>query len=91
MGVLTPFLDKSRQRQLNFRHHPLHSTTLLFTPAVVDLNMLMCTVADDAIPITNVLSHCVVSVERYKGLVKSGASPTSNVTFDGDHIPTVIV
>ena len=31
----------------------------------------MPAVADDTIPISKVLSHCVVSVERYRGLVKS--------------------
>ena len=47
---------------------------LLFTPAVVDLDMLMPAAADDAIPITEVLSHCMVSVERYmyRALVKYG-------------------
>ena len=44
---------------------------LLFTPAGVDLNMLMPVVADDAIPIAKVLSHVVVSVKRYRGLLKS--------------------
>ena len=44
---------------------------LLFRPVVVDLNMLMPAVADDATPIIKVLSHCVVSVERCRGLVKS--------------------
>ena len=43
----------------------------LFTPAGVDLNMLMPVVADDAIPITKVLSHVVVSVKHYRGLLKS--------------------
>ena len=43
---------------------------LLFMPAVVDISMLMRAVADDAIQITKVLSHCVVSVECYRGLVK---------------------
>ena len=55
---------------------------LLFTPAVVDLNMLMPAVADDAIPITKVLSHCVVSVERYRGLVKSGVIASIACSYD---------
>ena len=54
---------------------PPHSTTLLFKPAVDDLNMLMHAVADDVLPIIKVLSHYVVSVERYRGLVKSGPIP----------------
>ena len=44
---------------------------LLFTPAVVNLNMQIPAVADDATPITKVLSHFVVSVWRYRGLAKS--------------------
>ena len=44
---------------------------LLFMSAVIDLNMLMPAVADDTILITKVLYHCVVSVEHYRGLVKS--------------------
>ena len=56
---------------------PPHSTMLLFAPAVVDLNKVMPAVSDDAIPITEVLSHCVVSVERYRGLVKSGTGEFS--------------
>ena len=38
---------------------------------MVHLNMLMRTVAGEAIPITKVLSHCMVLVKRYRGLVKS--------------------
>ena len=49
------------------------------TPAVVDLNMPMHAVADDAIPVTKVLSHYVVSVERNRGLVKSVAPKFYNL------------
>ena len=43
--------------------HPLHGCTVpLSVHAVGHLNMLMPLVADDAIPISKVLYHCVVSV-----------------------------
>ena len=37
--------------------------------------MLMPLVAGDAIPISKVLYHCMVSVKCYRGLVKSGKYP----------------
>ena len=47
----------------------------LFMPAVVHLNILMPVVTGDVIPISKVLYHCMVSVKRYRGLVKSGLNP----------------